>query len=134
VSTPEKPSGALAKRADALEEAYEFFLAYAAQGLQGEQHTGSQIRDFLKKFDGALTEFGDFFTQHITVLGLDLTPYRSFIAVIDHDARDAQAAVQMVLAQPSIHSQMIDNLNANIHVRALLTDLFLIDEILKAHS
>jgi len=40
----------------------------------------------------------------------------------------------MVLAQPSIHSQMIDNLNANIHVRALLTDLFLIDEILKAHS
>jgi len=134
VSTPEKPSGALAKRADALEEAYEFFLAYAAQGLQGEQHTGSQIRDFLKKFDGALTEFGDFFTQHITVLGLDLTPYRSFIAVIDRDARDAQAAVQMVLAQPSIHSQMIDNLNANIHVRALLTDLFLIDEILKAHS
>ena len=134
MSTPEKPSGALAKRADALEEAYEFFLAYAAQGLQGEQHTGSQIRDFLKKFDGALTEFGDFFTQHITVLGLDLTPYRSFIAVIDRDARDAQAAVQMVLAQPSIHSQMIDNLNANIHVRALLTDLFLIDEILKAHS
>ena len=124
----------MAKRADALEEAYEFFLAYAAQGLQGEQHTGSQIRDFLKKFDGALTEFGDFFTQHITVLGLDLTPYRSFIAVIDRDARDAQAAVQMVLAQPSIHSQMIDNLNANIHVRALLTDLFLIDEILKAHS
>ncbi len=29
---------------------------------------------------------------------------------------------------------MIDNLNANIHVRALLTDLFLIDEILKPHS
>ena len=26
-----------------------------------------------------------------------------------------------------------NNLNANIHVRALLTDLFLIDEILKAH-
>ncbi len=26
---------------------------------------------------------------------------------------------------------MIDNLNASIHVRALLTDLFLIDEILK---
>ena len=134
MSTPENPSGALAIRADALEEAYEFFLAYAAQGLQTEQHTGSQIRDFLKKFDGALDGFGDFFTQYITELGLDSTPYRSFIAVIDRDARDAQAAVQMVLAQPSIHSQMIDNLNANIHVRALLTDLFLIDEILKPHS
>ena len=36
------------------------------------------------------------------------------------------------LAQPSISSQLIDNLNASIHVRALLTDLFLIDEILKS--
>ena len=40
-------------------------------------------------------------------------------------------AVELVLAQPAISSQLIDNLNANIHLRALLTDLFLIDEILK---
>ena len=39
----------------------------------------------------------------------------------------------MVLAQPSISSQLVDNLNASIHLRALLTDLFLIDEVLKAH-
>ena len=43
----------------------------------------------------------------------------------------ALAAVQLVQAQPSISSQLIDNLNASIHLRALLTDLFLIDEILK---
>jgi hypothetical protein len=36
-----------------------------------------------------------------------------------------------VLAQPSISSQLIDNLNASIHLRALLTDLFLVEEILK---
>jgi hypothetical protein len=36
-----------------------------------------------------------------------------------------------VQAQPSISSQLIDNLNASIHLRALLTDLFLIDEILR---
>ncbi len=35
------------------------------------------------------------------------------------------------LTQPSISSQLIDNLNASIHLRALLTDLFLVDEILK---
>ena len=55
------------------------------------------------------------------------------MAVIDRDARDAQAAVQLVLAQPSISSQLVDNLNASIHLRALLTDLFLIDEVLKTH-
>jgi len=27
-------------------------------------------------------------------------------------------------------SQLVDNLNANIHLRALLTDLFLVDEAL----
>ena len=39
-----------------------------------------------------------------------------------------------MLAQPSISSQLIDNLNASIHVRALLIDLFLIDEILKGQK
>jgi hypothetical protein len=29
---------------------------------------------------------------------------------------------------------MIDNLNASIHVRALLTDLFLIDEIVRPEA
>ena len=123
----------LSARVDDIEAAYEFFLAYASQGLPTESGSGP-IRDFLKKFDEAVAGFGDFFTDYVRGLGLDAASYRAFIAVIDRDARDAQAAVQMVLAQPSIHSQMIDNLNANIHVRALLTDLFLIDEILKAHA
>ncbi len=57
--------------------------------------------------------------------------YLAFVAVLDRDARDSLATVQLVLAQPTISSQLIDNLNASIHLRALLTDLFLIDEILK---
>ena len=40
-------------------------------------------------------------------------------------------ALAFVLAQPGISSQLIDNLNASIHLRSLLTDLFLIDEIFK---
>ena len=39
------------------------------------------------------------------------------------------AALEVVLAQPAISSQLIDNLNASIHLRALLTDLFLIGEV-----
>ena len=60
--------------------------------------------------------------------------YDNFIAVLARDATDAQASVQLVLAQSSISSQMVDNLNASIHLRALLTDLFLIDEIVQARS
>jgi hypothetical protein len=50
--------------------------------------------------------------------------------VIKRDAEGAIAAVELVLAQPAIGSQMIDNLNASIHLRALLADLFLVTEIL----
>jgi hypothetical protein len=57
--------------------------------------------------------------------------YQDFLVVLDRDARDSLAVVHLVLAQPNISSQLIDNLNASIHLRALLTDLFLIDEILK---
>jgi hypothetical protein len=51
--------------------------------------------------------------------------------VLDRDAAASLSAVRMVLAQPAISSQTIDNLNASIHVRALLTDIFLIDEIVE---
>jgi hypothetical protein len=50
------------------------------------------------------------------------------IAVLKQDAAKARAAIRFVLAQPLIGSQIIDNLNASIHIRALLTDIFLLDE------
>ena len=43
--------------------------------------------------------------------------------------QDSLAALEVVLAQPAISSQLIDDLNASIHLRALLTDLFLVGEV-----
>ena len=57
--------------------------------------------------------------------------YDAFCAVLARDASDSLAAVDLVLAQPSISSQLVDNLNASSHLRALLTDLFLLGEILR---
>jgi hypothetical protein len=123
----------LKARTDAIEEAYEFFLAYASQGLPTDENTSHPIRDHLRRFDQALTGIGDFFLDCAKRLGVtDLAPYRKFLEVIERDARDAQAAIQLVLAQSAVGSQTIDNLNASIHIRALLTDLFLIDEILNS--
>ena len=64
----------------------------------------------------------------------DLNPknvYQDVVEVIERDAAYTRAAVQLVMAQPAISSQLIDNLNASVHFRALLTDLFLLDEVLK---
>jgi hypothetical protein len=124
----------LSVRINTIEEAYEFMLAYAAQGLSSDQGSdvGGQAREFLRRADAALGGLGAFLTGYVQQGGLEpAAAYQAFITVIDRDARDAQAAVQLVLAQRAISSALVDNLNASIHLRALLTDLFLIDEVLK---
>ena len=124
----------LKQRCGAIEEAYEFMLAYAAQGLRSEPGggSGSQVRAQLARCDAALDGLGDLFTEIVRTEPLQpAEKYHTFIAMLNRDASDARAAVGLVLAQPSISSQLIDNLNASIHLRALLTDLFLIDEIVR---
>ncbi|HVD93714.1 MAG TPA: hypothetical protein VNC21_15565 [Vicinamibacterales bacterium] len=125
-----------AARCDTIEGAYEFFLAYASQGLPSDQDSerGREVRDYLRRCDGALTGLGALIIGFAERAGLDPAPYRAFVDVLERDARDASAAIRLVLAQPAIGSQLVDNLNASIHLRALLTDLFLIDEVLKLHS
>lgn len=130
------PAAELTERIDTIEETYEFLLAYAAQGLADERAgaSGAQARTFLERADSALAGLPDLVRALVAQKGLHPADrYHAFIDVLERDARDARAAVGLVLAQPSISSQLVDNLNASIHVRALLTDLFLIDEILKAH-
>jgi hypothetical protein len=126
----------LGSRINIIEEAYEFMLAYASQGLSTDQDNdpGRQVREYLKKCDAALSGLPGVFTRAVEQRGLQPTaPYDAFIDVIEGDGKHSQAAIQLVLAQPAISSQMVDNLNASIHLRALLTDLFLIDEVLKSH-
>ena len=124
----------LGRRCNTIEEAYEFMLAYAAQGLTSDA-ANSQVREFLRKCDGALADLPGFLVGFVRHLALQSdAPYTAFLAVLERDAQDARAAVQLVLAQPTISSQLVDNLNASIHLRALLTDLFLIDEILRAQK
>lgn len=127
----------LADRISVVEEAYEFMLAYAAQGVSGEEGSGKggEIRHFLERAALALEGLSD--ASLLVVQEERLQPevhYLNFLKVLERDAKDSLAAIELVLAQPAISSQLIDNLNASIHLRALLTDLFLVDEILKLQS
>src|SRR5277367_5014817 len=117
----------LSDRCGAIEECYEFMLAYAGQGVPGEEGP-SQIRDFLGRAALALAGLADAYQQTVQSEDLDSGAYQAFLKVLARDAESSLAAVELVLAQPRISSQLIDNLNASIHLRALLTDLFLIDE------
>lgn len=119
-------------RIEAIEAGYEYFLAYAAQGLTTDQgsKSGGQLRGFLAEFETAL----DGLTGSIEALvkETDAQPaaaWVDFLKVIERDAFSARAAVQLVAGQEGVSSQLVDNLNANIHVRALLANLFIVDEL-----
>jgi hypothetical protein len=125
------------ERCDAIEECYEFMLGYAARGVPGDGSVpdGGQLRDLLARAEQALDGLGDAFGTAVAAAGLEpAARYRSFLTVLDRDARSSRAAVRLVLVQPTISSQLVDNLNASIHLRALLMDLFLIDELLTARA
>ncbi len=124
----------LEQLSERIEEGYEFTLSYAARGFTGDNSSEQtrQVRDHLTRALDAMRglEAG----CNAAVEREQLAPgekYKAFFAVIKRDADGAIAAIELVLAQQEIGSQLIDNLNASIHLRALLADLFLLTEILE---
>ncbi len=123
----------LAGRIDTLEEFFEFMLAYAAQGRLGDEEApGFDVGEYLERADGALDGLAQAAAAAVGknegAVGED---YAEFIKVLGDDAHKARAGIKIIRTKSAISSQLIDNLNASIHLRALLTDLFLIDEALK---
>lgn len=105
---------------ETIESGYEFLLAYAAQGRPAQQETGpgpharptlQGISDAMKNIASAFANSKDAFEQ-----------------VIADDCRKAGAALEFILKQKRIGSEIVDNLNASIHLRAVLTNLFLYSE------
>ena len=108
---------------EAIESGYEYLLAFAAQGRPAQNETGpgpharpiiEGISDGMKNIASAFFESKD-----------------DFELVIANDCRNAGAAIRFILKQEKIGSEIVDNLNASIHLRAVLTDLFLYSEALK---
>lgn len=117
---------------EVLEKAYEFLLSYAALGAEQEEASkvGGQLREYLSRTDAALRALANDLGGLVAAEGLEPAgAYGEMIDVTSADAARAGAAVRLVLTQETISSQLIDNLNASSHLRALLTDLFLLDDV-----
>lgn len=135
-------------RINAIEEGYEFFLAYAAQGLAEEAvgKAGEQIRSYLRGFDQALDGLAEAFRERLLKTRASrragaadpggacgaAEAAEAALELLRRDAEASRALVRLVAVQPAISSQLVDNLNASIHVRALLTDVFVLGELVGA--
>jgi hypothetical protein len=125
----------LEQLSERIEECYEFTLSYAARGLAGDDGSEQtrQIRDHLTRAVEAMRALDAACRDVVERERLEpREKYEAFLAVMKRDAEGAAAAMELVLAQTAIGSQLIDNLNASIHLRALLADLFLVTEAIEA--
>jgi hypothetical protein len=124
---------ALQQHVDAIEGGYEFLLAYAAQGLATDAGNANseQLRTYLRRLDEGIAGLEP---SVRAVLGASAggADFEDFLQVVARDTVAARAALRIVQSRPGISSQLIDNLNVSTHLRAVLTDLFLLDEALKS--
>lgn len=122
-------AGPLAQRIDVIERGYEYLLAYAAQGRQDD--AGTELRDTLARMHQAMTDM----QGSLRAVFADLpepSGAMHFTDAVERDVEIARGALGVVLSRQQIGSLLIDNFNASVHMRALLTDLFLIEQALKA--
>ena len=114
---------------DIIEEAYEFMLAYAAQGRmdEGAGPDGAHIRTFVARFADAAAAMALRIVQLIDGETVD------GIALRDSFQRDSEtvvAVLRLLLSRQNMTSEMIDNTNGLIVMRSYLTTLFFIDKVL----
>jgi hypothetical protein len=119
-------TASLAAHIDTIERGYEFLLAYAAQGRQDD--AGTEVRGVLAAMLAALGELG---TQAHSALAGGGADIGAWLDALARDAAVARGALALVLTRPRISSLLVDNLNASVHLRALLTDVFLLEQSLK---
>ena len=130
---PQTMATDIQKQSETIEECYEFTLSFAARGLASDE--GSELREQLTRAVAAMRGLERSCAEAIREERLaSAEKLEAFFAVVKRDAESALATMELVLAQPAIGSQLIDNLNASIHLRALLADLFLVTEILAAQQ
>ena len=109
---------------EVVETAYEFLLAYAAQGREDDvEGPGRKSREVIVELDEALG-----------LISGNLDQADPFSEVVTDDIGKTRKALGLVLRQPRISSELVDNLNASMHLRAVLTDLFLVSEAARISS
>lgn len=125
----------LRNRIDAIEEAYEFMLAYAAQGLdRDDKSEAGGIRKFLANAVEALDGLHQVVQERAGSVPTIADQWTDYLEILKTDAARAQKLFAFALSQPVLGSELIDNLNATNHIRTLLTDIFLLDSAFEAHD
>ena len=119
-------SSKIRENIEMIEEAYEYMLAYAAQGRadEGAGPDGAHVRTFLVQFN----EGTDNILAAINDIDAISPDSGAFIEALKTDAATVKSVMSIMLEKDNVSSEMIDNANGLISVRSYLTALFFIDK------
>lgn len=120
-------SAAIRQNIEIVEEAYEFMLAYAAQGRteEGAGADGAHIRTFLERFAEAA---GAIRSQTEVLIAGGAPDGGALLDSFQRDSDIVLSVLHLLLGRDSISSEMVDNTNGLIVMRSYLTTLFFIDK------
>lgn len=126
-------AAAIRENLDAVEEAYEFMLAYAAQGRmeEGAGPDGAHIRTFVERFVAAATALAP---AVAALIDNDRADGAAFLDSFRQDSDAILAVLRLLLDRRNISSEMVDNTNGLILMRSYLTSLFFIDKVMLARD
>ena len=118
---------ALREEIEKIEEAYEYMLAYAAQGRldEGAGPDGAHIRDFLEQFRKAASSI----EAATGELSAAQPSAGDFFEGFKRETAVMKSVLNILLSRKNISSEAIDNTNGLISARAYLTSLFFIDKV-----
>lgn len=118
--------GEIRQQIEIVEECYEYMLAYAAQGRadEGAGPDGAQIRTFLNQFSAAVSSIAG----SLDNLAEGNAQAAAFFGGLKRESAVMESVVNIMLARDNISSEVIDNANGLIAVRAYLTSLFFMDK------
>lgn len=124
-------SAAIRENIEIVEEAYEFMLAYAAQGRaeEGAGPDGAHIRTFLARFAEAA---GAMRPQAGALMAGGTSDGGALLDSFQRDSDTVLSVLHLLLGRDNISSEMIDNTNGLIVMRSYLTTLFFIDKAIIA--
>lgn len=120
-------SAAIRQNIEIVEEAYEFMLAYAAQGRteEGAGPDGAHIRTFLQRFAEAA---GAMRSQTEALMAGGKSDGGALLDSFQRDSNTVLSVLHLLLGRDNISSEMVDNTNGLIVMRSYLTTLFFIDK------
>ncbi len=124
---------AIRQNIEIVEEAYEFMLAYAAQGRmdEGAGPDGAHIRTFLERFAEAAADMS---TQTEALKAGEKSAGGALFDSFQRDSNTILSVLRLLLAGKNISSEMVDNTNGLIVMRSYLTTVFFIDKVIIVDS